>query len=94
MIEIKNIRKSFGKNNVLKGVNLEIYDSETITIIGGSGCGKTVLLKHIVGLLKPDGGEIYVDGIEITKLSQKELEKIQKKFGYLLNQISRLGELL
>lgn len=83
MIKLINLHKLFGKNEVLKGVGLEIYDGETITIIGGSGCGKTVLLKHLVGLLKPEEGEIYVDGVEITQLSEKELHEVQKKFGYL-----------
>ena len=83
MIRIENLHKHFGENYVLRGVNLEIYDGETVTIIGGSGCGKTVLLKHIVGLLKPDIGKIYVDDVEITSLPEKELNEIQKKFGYL-----------
>ena len=83
MIKIKNVHKSFGDNRVLSGVNLEIEDGETITIIGGSGCGKSVLLKHIVGLLKPEVGEIEVDGQEITRLGIEELAEVQKKFGVL-----------
>ncbi|MDD5686321.1 MAG: ABC transporter ATP-binding protein [Elusimicrobia bacterium] len=83
MIKIVNLYKSFGRNTVLNGVNLEIKDGETITIIGGSGCGKSVLIKHIVGLLKPDSGEIYVDDMEITKLDEESLSEVQKKFGFL-----------
>jgi len=83
MIRIKNVHKSFGDNRVLRGVDLEIEEGETITIIGGSGCGKSVLLKHIVGLLKPEAGEIEVDGQEITRLGMEELAGIQKKFGML-----------
>ncbi len=83
MIKIENLHKTFGQNYVLRGINLEIYDGETLTIIGGSGCGKTVLLKHIVGLLKPDSGKIYVDDVEITNLNESQLGEIQKKFGYL-----------
>jgi len=83
MIRIKNLHKSFGNNKVLRGVNLEIEEGETITIIGGSGCGKSVLLKHIVGLLKPEAGEIEVDGQEITGLGMEELAGVQKKFGML-----------
>jgi len=83
MIRIKNVHKSFGDNRVLRGVNLEIEEGETITIIGGSGCGKSVLLKHIVGLLKPEVGEIEVDGQEITRLGMKELAEVQEKFGML-----------
>lgn len=83
MIKINNLYKSFGNNKVLCGVNLEIKDGETITIIGGSGCGKSILIKHIVGLLKPDSGEISVDGREITELDGKALSKVQEKFGFL-----------
>lgn len=67
----------------MRGVNLGIEEGETVTIIGGSGCGKSVLLKHIVGLLKPDAGEIEVDGREITRLEMKGLAEVQKKFGVL-----------
>lgn len=83
MIDIKNVHKSFVGNRVLRGVNLEIKEGETITIIGGSGCGKSVLLKHIVGLMKPEVGEIEIDGQEITRLGMEELAEVQKKFGML-----------
>ena len=83
MIKIINLYKSFNNFVVLQGVDLEIYDGETITIMGGSGQGKTVLLKNIVGLLKPDKGKIIVDGIDITTAERKVLLEVQKKFGYL-----------
>ncbi len=83
MIKIVNLYKSFGNKVVLQGVDLEVYDGETITIIGGSGQGKTVLLKCIIGLLKPDKGKIFVDGVDITTVDKKMLRNIQKKFGYL-----------
>ncbi|PKM92773.1 MAG: ABC transporter ATP-binding protein [Elusimicrobia bacterium HGW-Elusimicrobia-4] len=83
MIKIVNLHKSFADNKVLDGVNLEIKDRETITIIGGSGCGKSVLIKHIVGLLKPDSGNIFVDETEITGLNEKSLSEVQKNFGFL-----------
>lgn len=83
MIKIVNIYKSFNEKLVLKGVNLEIYDGETITIMGGSGQGKTVLLKNIIGLMKPDKGHIIVDGVDITTADKETLHNIQKKFGYL-----------
>jgi phospholipid/cholesterol/gamma-HCH transport system ATP-binding protein len=83
MIEIKNVKKRFGRNEVLRGVNLNIIKGETLVIIGKSGCGKSVLLKHIIGLLKPDEGEIFFEGTEITKLKLKELYKIRLKFGFL-----------
>jgi len=83
MIKIVDVYKKFRTNEVLRGANLEIMDSETITIIGGSGTGKSVLLKNIMGLLKPDCGEIFIDDIEITRLKEAELLEVQKKFGYL-----------
>ncbi|HKI77445.1 MAG TPA: ABC transporter ATP-binding protein [Ignavibacteriaceae bacterium] len=83
MIEIKNLHKSFGNNKVLQGVDLEIHPGETIVIIGRSGCGKSVLLKHIVGLLHPDAGFVKLDGLLINDLSMKELYEVRKKFGFL-----------
>ena len=83
MIEIKKIKKSFDKNQVLRGINLNIEKGKTTVIIGPSGCGKSVLLKLKIGLLRPDSGEILVDGINITKLSEKELYKMRGKFGFL-----------
>lgn len=83
MIKISGVEKSFGTNRVLRGVNLEISDGESITIMGGSGTGKSVLIKHMVGLIKPDKGNIAVDGVEISNLNGEELFNIQKQFGYL-----------
>ncbi|MCI0449436.1 MAG: ABC transporter ATP-binding protein [Chlorobi bacterium] len=83
MIEIKNLKKSFNSNDVLKGVNLNIEQGKTTVIIGSSGCGKSVLLKHIVGLLKPDEGNILIDGDDITKMKEDEIYKIRTKFGFL-----------
>jgi phospholipid/cholesterol/gamma-HCH transport system ATP-binding protein len=83
MIEIKNLHKSFGNNRVLRGINLNIEKGKTTVIIGASGCGKSVLLKHIIGLLKPDEGEIFIDGDEITAMSDKALYGVRNKFGYL-----------
>jgi len=83
MIEINNLYKSFGSNNVLSGVNLNINDGETIAIIGKSGCGKSVLIKHIVGLLYPDSGFVKVDGRKVDDLEMKELYELRKRFGFL-----------
>lgn len=83
MIEIKNLHKSFGSKKVLSGVNLNIHDGETIVIIGRSGCGKSVLLKHIVGLLSPDEGIVKVGGKIISELSEKELYEVRRNFGFL-----------
>ncbi len=83
MIEINNLHKSFGNNNVLRGINLTIETGETIVIIGKSGCGKSVLLKHIVGLIVPDSGFIKVEDQTVNELNIKDLYKLRKKFGFL-----------
>ncbi len=83
MIEIKNLHKSFGSKKVLAGVNLNINEGETIVIIGRSGCGKSVLLKHIVGLLTPDEGIVKVAGKVISELSEIELYEVRRNFGFL-----------
>ncbi|MDD8020290.1 MAG: ABC transporter ATP-binding protein [Acidobacteriota bacterium] len=82
-IKIDNLYKSFGEKEVLKGINLEVEAGEIIVIIGQSGSGKSVLLKHIIGIMKPDAGEIYVDGQQTDSLKEKELLKISRKFGML-----------
>lgn len=79
MIEIKELTKSFNAHKVLDGVNLRIEKGQTKVIIGRSGCGKSVLLKHIVGILKPDKGEVFVDGCQINKLKDKELDNIRMR---------------
>lgn len=81
MIRIVNLKKSFDGSSVLRGVNLEIPDGKVTAIIGRSGGGKTVLLKHLVGLMKPDSGEILVDGVDITRLKGRRLDEVKKKFG-------------
>ncbi|MCK5534601.1 ABC transporter ATP-binding protein [bacterium] len=83
MIEIVNLHKTFGNNKVLRGIDLKILKGETITILGGSGSGKSVLLKHITGLLKPDKGSIKVDGEEIINMNEEKMAGVQKKFGML-----------
>jgi phospholipid/cholesterol/gamma-HCH transport system ATP-binding protein len=83
MIEIKNLKKKFGDKEVLRGVNLDIPNGITLVVIGRSGCGKSVLLKHIIGLLKPDSGEIFIEGQNITTMDEKNLYEIRKKFGFL-----------
>jgi phospholipid/cholesterol/gamma-HCH transport system ATP-binding protein len=83
MIKINNLYKSFGTKKVLQGVNLEIETGETIVIIGRSGEGKSVLIKHIVGLLIPDSGYVEVENQIVTDLNTNELYKLRKKFGFL-----------
>ena len=83
MIKIVGLTKSFGTTPVLRGIDLEIETGETMVVIGQSGSGKSVLLKHLIGILKPDKGEIYIDGLEITSLGEEELQRITRKFGML-----------
>jgi phospholipid/cholesterol/gamma-HCH transport system ATP-binding protein len=83
MIEIVNLYKSFGDNQVLRGVNLLINKGETLVIIGRSGEGKSVLIKHIVGLLQPDSGYVKVEDEIVSDLNENQLYKLRKKFGFL-----------
>ncbi|HDK41603.1 MAG TPA: ABC transporter ATP-binding protein, partial [Nitrospirae bacterium] len=83
MIELIDLHKSFGKLQVLKGVDLKIEAGESVVVIGGSGSGKSVLLKHIIGLLRPDKGSVMVDGLDIAEIDKKHLSDVRKKFGML-----------
>ena len=86
MIKLVDLRKSFGRQKVLDGIDLEIDAGKTTVIIGRSGGGKSVLLKHIIGLLRPDSGEVLIDGVDITKLGDRDLNEIRKKFGMLFQE--------
>jgi phospholipid/cholesterol/gamma-HCH transport system ATP-binding protein len=81
MIEISDLSKSFSEHRVLDNLNLKIDTGATCVIIGRSGCGKSVLLKHIMGILKPDSGKVFVDGKDIGSLSDKELDILRLKVG-------------
>ncbi len=83
MIKIHNLHKSFDEKVVLRGVDLDVFDGERLVIIGRSGCGKSVLLKHILNLMQPDKGYILVDNIAIRKVGQKDLFFLRKQFGFL-----------
>jgi phospholipid/cholesterol/gamma-HCH transport system ATP-binding protein len=83
MIELRNIHKAFGKQVVLNGVNFEVREGETVALMGPSGTGKSVLLKHIIGLIRPDDGEVYVDGKDVCRLKRKELAVLRSHIGYV-----------
>ena len=83
MISIKNVTKNFGGKNVLNGLSLEISRGETLVIMGQSGCGKSVLLKIITGLISADSGEIWFDGTEISNLKAKKMNILRRKIGML-----------
>ncbi len=83
MIEIRDLRKGFGKKTVLDGLSLTIPRGKNTVVIGGSGTGKSVLIKCVVGLLRADAGEILVDGEDVTKLRERDLVRVRQKFGML-----------
>jgi phospholipid/cholesterol/gamma-HCH transport system ATP-binding protein len=83
MIELRNVRKAFGKQVVLNGVDFEVREGETVALLGPSGTGKSVLLKHIIGLIRPDVGEIYVDGKDVSHLKRQELSNLRSHIGYV-----------
>ncbi len=86
MIRLVDIHKSFGKQKVLDGLNLTVEKGKTTVIIGRSGGGKSVLLKHIIGLIRPDRGQVIVEGEDITVLNDKDLNEVRKKFGMLFQE--------
>ncbi len=83
MIRVEDLHKSFDGNAVLRGVSLEIRKGEVVALIGGSGCGKSVLLKNISGLMKPDRGRVLVDGKDMSRLKGKDLVAMRDRLGYL-----------
>jgi phospholipid/cholesterol/gamma-HCH transport system ATP-binding protein len=81
MIDVQSVWKSFGDNQVLRGINLRVEEGKTTVIIGGSGSGKSVLMKHMIGLLRPDRGKVVIDGTDTSKLSERDLVRVRAKFG-------------
>jgi len=81
VIEVRDLWRAFGDLEVLRGVDLTVLDGETLVVLGASGCGKSVLLKHVIGLLKPDRGSILIEGTEITSLDSHELKDLRMSFG-------------
>jgi len=83
MIETRDLKKSFGSQKVLDGISFKIEKGESVVIIGGSGGGKSVLLKHLTGLLRPDSGDVLVAGQSIVKMNERELIRVRQRFGML-----------
>src|SRR5215212_5333362 len=81
MIAVRSLRKKIGQQEILRGVDLKISSGETLAIIGRSGGGKSVLLKHMVGLMEPDSGEICIQGQNISGMNERQLGAIRKKVG-------------
>ena len=82
-LSLRGIWKAFGSNVVLRGIDLEVQPGEIVTILGGSGSGKSVCLKHIIGLLRPDRGSVFVDGQDVTLYSERAWVEVRKQFGYV-----------
>jgi phospholipid/cholesterol/gamma-HCH transport system ATP-binding protein len=93
MIEVRDLHKSFGSQQVLSGISFHIGTGEAAVIIGRSGCGKSVLLKHLIGLLRPDSGEVRIDGQEITRLGERDLLEVRRKFGMLFQSAALFDSL-
>ncbi len=83
MIELRNVSKRFLDNVVLDGVNFVVHRGETVALLGPSGVGKSVLLKHVIGLIKPDSGEVFVDGLSVPTLGRRELSELRSRIGYV-----------
>jgi phospholipid/cholesterol/gamma-HCH transport system ATP-binding protein len=82
-IEVRDLKKSFGANAVLSGVSFRVEPGETVVVIGRSGCGKSVLLKHLIGLLKPQSGAVLIDGEDLVPMDERQLLRVRRNFGML-----------
>src|SRR5579859_7042872 len=83
MIEVRQLEKSFGDHKILDGVTFRIDKGESVVIMGRSGCGKSVLLKHLIALLKPDAGQVLIEGENIVPMDERQLLRVRRKFGML-----------
>src|SRR5438046_3228763 len=81
MIRVCSLKKKIGQQEILRGIDLEVETGEILAIIGRSGGGKSVLLKHLLRLLRPDAGRVVVDGIDITRLRSRQLEQVRRRYG-------------
>jgi phospholipid/cholesterol/gamma-HCH transport system ATP-binding protein len=86
MIRVENIKKSFGGQTVLKDISFDVTEGESVAIIGSSGTGKSVLIKHLVGLLNPDAGKVFIEGENIVGMAERQLLRVRQKFGMLFQE--------
>jgi phospholipid/cholesterol/gamma-HCH transport system ATP-binding protein len=93
MIEFRNLHKSFDDVRILRGVDLTVEEGETLVLLGPSGTGKTVLIKHAIGLLEPDEGDVVVDGISIASASAAELRSVRRRIGYVFQNAALFDSL-
>src|SRR3989442_6797691 len=92
-MEVRNVHKAFGSFKVLQGMNLDFHDNAITTVLGPSGTGKSVLIKHLVGLLEPDQGEVLIHGQDIWRISEAERYELRKRFGVLFQDGALFGSL-
>ncbi len=93
MIEFRNLHKSFGDLKVLDGVDLVVQEGETLALLGPSGTGKSVLIKHAIGLLEPDEGDVFVDGVSIATATPKQLRAVRRQLGYVFQNAALFDSL-
>jgi len=93
MIEYRNLHKSFGSLHVLRGVDLVVKEGETLALLGPSGSGKSVLLKHAIGLLEPDQGDVIVDGVSIRSATAEQLKRVRRNLGYVFQNAALFDSL-
>ena len=93
MIEVRDLKKKFGAQQVLNGVSFRIEPGDSVVIIGGSGCGKSVLLKHLIGLIRPDSGEIIIDEDHLNEMDERRLLEVRRKFGMLFQSAALFDSL-
>jgi phospholipid/cholesterol/gamma-HCH transport system ATP-binding protein len=93
MIEVRDLHKKFGSQTVLDGISFQIQEGDSVVIIGRSGCGKSVLLKHLIGLLTPDAGHVIIDGENITNFDERSLLQVRRKFGMLFQSAALFDSL-
>lgn len=86
MIRLAGVRKVYGNKEILKGLDLEVRRGESVVVIGGSGSGKSVMLKHIIGLIRPDEGSVQIDGKEISTMSERRLNQVRRRIGMLFQE--------
>jgi phospholipid/cholesterol/gamma-HCH transport system ATP-binding protein len=93
MIEVRDLKKSFGTNKVLDGVTFKIEPGDSVVIVGRSGCGKSVLLKHLIGLIRPDSGEVIIDDEHLNAFDERRLLEVRRKFGMLFQSAALFDSL-
>jgi phospholipid/cholesterol/gamma-HCH transport system ATP-binding protein len=91
LLRYVDVHKAFGKREVLRGVNLDVHAGETFCIMGPSGCGKSVTLRHVIGLMRPDRGQVFVDGNDMSKITKEDLRKLRARMGYVFQEAALLN---